>query len=249
MNPKNHLESYFVPADQIKNDLITIDGGEFRHLHKVKRKRVGDQVQVTDGEGNFYTVQIEQIKATQALAGIVKTRRLVGEPLTAITLAQGLIRSQRMDWLVEKGTELGVRRFVPVQMDYCQVGASDLKILRWQRLAQSALKQCGRSFLPQIDEKRVVKDLVNQLPKPVIFAHPGVKSGVREVVRSLGKKRETLLRSVSLIVGPEGGFSEDEITFFREWGFHQVQLGARRLRSETAAITLVTLTLEALGEM
>ncbi len=249
MNSKNHLESYFVPAGQIKNGLLIIGGGEFRHLHKVKRKKAGDQVQVTDGEGNFYTVHIEEIKATQAIATIVKTRRLVGETLTAITLAQGLIRSRRMDWLVEKGTELGVRQFVPVQMDYCRVGVSDLKIIRWQRLAQSALKQCGRSILPQIDKKTSVEDLVNRLPKPVLFAHSGGKASVLDVIRSLGKKKGTLLRKVSLIVGPEGGFSEDEVAFFREWGFHQVQLGARRLRSETAAITFVTLTLNALGEM
>lgn len=244
---QNHLECFFVPPEQISIDSLIISGNEFRHLHKVKRKRHGDQVHVTDGEGNFFTVKLEQIKATQAVAEIVKTQRLVGEPLVSLTLAQGLIRSQKMDWIIEKGTELGVKKFVPVQTDFSQIKPSDLKFTRWKKIGQSAIKQCGRSYLPIIEKKLYVSDLLENLSKPVLFAHPDVKKSVHDVISEINRKRT--LRALSLLIGPEGGFSKDEVANFKEWGFHQVQLGKRRLRSETAALTLIVLTLEALDEI
>lgn len=249
MKIKQHNECFFVPPSQIDQKRVLISGNEFRHLQKVKRKRVGDQIFIVDGEGNYYTVRIIQIQATKAVAEIEKTRRLVGESLVEITLAQGLIRSQRMDWLVEKATELGVRKILPVQMDFCQVNSSDLRLARWQRLAQQAMKQCSRSYLPKIENKIKVTELIDKLPKPVIFAHPGVKNSVGDVISRIVKKKGQTLRFISLLVGPEGGFSDEEISQFRQLGYFQVQLGGRRLRSETAAISLIALTLEALGEM
>ena len=244
---QNHLECFFVPPEQVSNESIIISGNEFRHLQKVKRKRVGDQIQITDGDGNFYTAKLSQIKATQATAEIVKKQRLVGETLVAITLAQGLIRSQKMDWIIEKGTELGIKRFIPVETNYSQVRPSDLKYSRWEKITQSAIKQCGRSYLPKIEKKRKSNDLLEYLTKPVIFAHPGIKDSVSGIILDLNRKRT--FRELSLLIGPEGGFSEDEVLNFKEWGFHQVQLGNRRLRSETAALILVALTLEALNEI
>jgi len=249
MSKDFHLESFFIPANKINGNQLIIDGNEFRHLHKVKRKRVGDKVHATDGEGNFYTVQLIKIKATQAIAEIGKIQRLVGESLVSITLAQGLIKSQRMDWLIEKGTELGIRKFIPVQTDFCQTNPSDLKLNRWARVAQAAMKQCGRSILPQIEKKVKVKELADVLERPAFFAHPGVRTTVNEALAEIQKKRKDTIRSLSLLVGPEGGFSDDEVNLFKQWGFFQVQLGQRRLRSETAAITLITLTLDALGEI
>jgi 16S rRNA (uracil1498-N3)-methyltransferase len=244
---QNHLECFFVPPEQVSNDCLIISGNEFRHLQKVKRKRTGDQIQVTDGDGNFYTVKLNQIKATQATAEIVKKQRLVGEPLVSITLAQGLIRSQKMDWIIEKGTELGVKKIIPVETDFSRLKPSELKYSRWEKIAQSAIKQCGRSCLPQIEKIQKVNDLLENLSKPVFFAHPGIKKSVHDVISDLNRKRT--LRALSLLIGPEGGFSEDEVVNFKEWGFHQVQLGNRRLRSETAALTLIALTLEALNEI
>jgi 16S rRNA (uracil1498-N3)-methyltransferase len=244
---QNHLECFYVTPDQVSGESLVILGNEFRHLQKVKRKRVGDQIQVTDGDGNFFTAKLNQIKTTQATAEIVKKQRLVGETLVAITLAQGLIRNQKMEWIIEKGTELGIKKFVPVETDFSQVRSSELKYSRWEKIAQSALKQCGRSYLPVIEKKQKVDDLFEYLPKPVLFAHPGVKDNVHGVISDIIRKRT--VRELSLLIGPEGGFSENEILDFKEWGFHQVQLGNRRLRSETAALTLIALTLEALNEI
>ena len=249
MNQTSHKECFFVSSAQIGKDEVLISGNEFRHLQKVKRKRIGDQVFVTDGEGNFYTVRLKQIQATKAVAEIIKIRRLVGEPSVEITLAQGMIRSQRMDWLIEKGTELGIRKFIPVQMDFCQVKASDLRISRWQRLAQAAMKQSGRSYLPLIEKKQKINDLSEKLLKPVLFAHPGVRKNVGDVLNAVRQRQGKAVRFISLLVGPEGGFSDDQIEQFRQWGYFQVHLGQRRLRSETAAIALITLTLDALGEI
>jgi 16S rRNA (uracil1498-N3)-methyltransferase len=154
-----------------------------------------------------------------------------------------------MDWLIEKCTELGVRKFIPVQTDFCQTNPSDLKRNRWARVAQAAMKQCGRSILPEIEKKMKIEKLADILNGPVLFAHPGVKTTVGDALTDVQKKKKDLIRSLSLLVGPEGGFSDDELDLFKQRGFYQVQLGKRRLRSETAALSLIALTLEALGEI
>ncbi len=241
------MESFLVSPEHVKGDRVVISGEECRHLHKVLRKRAGDTVAATDGRGNFFTVQLQEVGDSRAVGEIVGRRRLVGEPLVSLTLAQGIIRSQRMDWLVEKATEMGVRALVPVHTQFSQGGSSEIKLQRWRRLARAAVKQSGRSVLPEIGEPVLVSALRELLPHPVLFAHPGTRLTVQEV---LSKRRDSdVLRSVSLLVGPEGGFSDAEVARFLDWGFQQVHLGGRRLRSETAAVTMIALTLQAVGEM
>ncbi len=202
---------------------------------------------VTDGRGGFYIVRLLELKATYATGEIVKRRRLVGESVLSITLAQGIIKSQRMDWLVEKATELGIKTILPVQTAYSVAGSSEIKLQRWQRLARAAVKQSGRSVLPRIEPVCEVAELSRKLAGPVLVAHPDTKNSVRDALTRLNDARE--VRTISLLVGPEGGFSEEEVAQFRAWGYHQVHLGERRLRSETAAITMLTLALQAVGEL
>ena len=242
-----HLESYFVEPEWISGDRVVFAGEELHHLRKVRRKRPGDTVAATDGRGNFFTVRLAEFTADRAVGEIVKRRRLVGEPLLSVTLAQGIIRSQRMDWLVEKATELGARAVIPVVSRYSVAGSSEIKLNRWRRLAKSAVKQCGRSVLPEIAGPVELRHLAELLPGPVLFAHPGTRRSVADVLSE--RARISDLRSVSLLVGPEGGFGEEEVAQLLDWGFHQVHLGGRRLRSETAAVTMITLALQAAGEL
>jgi 16S rRNA (uracil1498-N3)-methyltransferase len=241
---EEHFENFFVEPDKISVDRVRFDGSEFHHLVKVKRKAVGDQVNVVDGTGNFYSTRLIEIKSGHAIGEIAKKQRRVGELAVSIQLVQGVIRHQRMDWIIEKGTELGVDRFIPLQTEYCQFRPSELKFQRWKRLARNAVKQCGRSVLPKVDD---LPDCLRS--SSVIFAHPLKHVGVKNVIEKMQQKHQQPLQSISLIVGPEGGFSDTEVEQFLRWGYNQVDLGQRRLRAETAAITLLVLTLEAIGEV
>ncbi|MCH8125861.1 16S rRNA (uracil(1498)-N(3))-methyltransferase [candidate division KSB1 bacterium] len=242
-----HLESFIVSPNQVNNNQLLISGKEYHHLSKVKRKRKGDRISVTDGAGNFYFVKIQKIHSNEAVCEILKTVRKVGEPVISIHVIQGLLKCQRMDWLIEKGTELGVSHFYPVMTEFCEAQTSDVKLKRWQRISRSAVKQCGRSVFPEIHPMQKLENLWEELPKPVWFAHPKEEIKLSNAIDI--KKKIKSSNAISLLIGPEGGFSEHELNTFKDRGFIQVSLGNRRLRAETAAISMVLLALQEFGEI
>lgn len=244
----SHLESFIVLPDQVNGGQLSISGKELDHLRKVKRKQVGDEFSVTDGMGNFYSVRLQKLGRNEAICQILRTRRKVGEPSVHITLVQGILRSQRMDWLVEKGTELGVSRFVPAKTRYCNADLSEIKLKRWARIARAAVKQCGRSVFPEIVPAQDLGTLLLHMKKPIWFAHPGKKHEAL-ASRQPSRVRHEQGTAVTLIVGPEGGFSEDEVDSMVDRRCEMISLGERRLRSETAAISMILLALREWGEV
>lgn len=243
----SHLESFIVSTHQVNDQQLIITGKELHHLHKVKRKRKGDRITVTDGAGNLYVVEVQKVSAKEAVCEIIKTSRMVGEAAISIHLVQGILKSQRMDWLIEKATELGVSHIHPVTTEFCVANTSDIKVKRWQRISQSAVKQCGRSVFPEILAVEKIDNLLEQLPKPVWFAHLNDKKKQLSSIISRTKGKRS--NAVSLLIGPEGGFSNEELHLFKKMRFTQISLSERRLRSETAAISMVLLALKEFGEI
>jgi len=200
-----------------------------------------------DGEGRAYQVRILSATAKTATGKIIQTRRSLGEPVAEITLAQSVLKGDRFDWLVEKCTELGVRRIIPLQTETTIVKATPPKRSRWRRIAIAAMKQSGRTVLPEISPPKTFLQVIamGAACKYRLIAHAGGESldfhrqedGPRMKSRAL------------LVVGPEGGFTEEEIARAKENGFTPIGLGPRRLRSETAGVVLSTLLLSHLGEL
>jgi 16S rRNA (uracil1498-N3)-methyltransferase len=242
-----HLESFYVPAENVRGNRVVFPEEEVHHLFKVLRKRAGDRVSATDGRGNFYEIRLVYLDREKAEGEILKKRRLIGEPAITITLAVGMIKPQRLDWLVEKATELGVRRMVFFPSRYSTVTGSAQKVERWQRIAIAALKQAGRSILPEIRWHDSLQMALDELERPVLYGDADSDHTVGTRIAELRQDVYDLYR-VTLLVGPEGGFSTDERALFEERGFLSVSLGERRLRTETAAIALTTLALQAFGE-
>jgi 16S rRNA (uracil1498-N3)-methyltransferase len=232
------MDYFLVESEQIDGDHLVLKGDEYKHLSRVLRKRVGDHVFVTDGRGRMYEVIIQEFSRTEAQCSIIQTVERWNEPRTEVTLAISLLRNPaRFDLVIEKATELGVSKIIPLLCE--RTIPKQEKHARLEKIAVSALKQCGRSILPQIFVLTRFDTLVRNSDR---FGLKVIAHEKTEQSHSLGSviRHHEDVKSVLLIVGPEGGLTQEETDLADRQGFISVSLGPRRLRSETAAIVGVS---------
>jgi 16S rRNA (uracil1498-N3)-methyltransferase len=241
---------YVLPQD-IDGDRVLFRGEEAKHLCAVYRKKVGDVVNAVDGLGNELTVVLEQADPKSATGRVIRHRRKSREPVSKVTLAQAVSKGSTMDMVIQKGTELGAYRFVPMVTQCTVVSPSRQSSLkkqrRWQRVAISAMKQSLRSHLPLVDPLTNFDQVLREAEKADVTLMASVVKEAESLDRLLEERKA--LREIMLLVGPEGGFSSQEISQAQQRGVGLVSLGPRRLRAETAAILLVGLVLFQLGEL
>jgi 16S rRNA (uracil1498-N3)-methyltransferase len=243
-----HRESFYVNQKYVFDNEVIISGDEAHHLSRVLRKKTSDVVWAVDGEGTAYEVQIINISRDEARGKILQKRRRLGEPVADVTLAQGILKGDRFDWLVEKATEIGIRSIIPLLSENTETAATPQKLARWKRVTVAAMKQSGRSILPEITPAKTF-DYVLSLASEChhrLIAHPGSGSTPIQLPPQNGPK---ITPKAIIIVGAEGGFTQEEIEQSRKHGFQSVTLGQRRLRAETAGIVISTLMLFQLGEL
>lgn len=236
------MRQFFAPRSAIGPDgTLMLEGEEFRHAVKVLRLRPGDRFWATDGQGTQYLAEVESL-TRQALRGRILDRRVnAGEPETHVALAFAVPKGERADFLVEKATELGVMELIPLRTERSVRDAAG-RVARWQRVALAAVKQCGRSRLPQIHRPLDFPEVVGILRD----YHVGF---IADPQASTGLPRSPLPSRILLLVGPEGGFTEEEVALAREAGFQAVRLGNRILRIETAALVLLGAIMNLRGEI
>lgn len=236
------MARFFLPQANIRDGRGVVHGQELTHLMKVLRLRPGDFVTVFDNTGWEHDAVIETLTSERGELQIVESRRSDREPSLAITLAVGLTKGEKLDWTIEKATELGVTTVIPFFSSYTVPKLDPAKIHkraeRWRKIAVSAAKQCGRSLIPEV---RSLCTLENFLCEPwpetlkLIFWENETERSVRE---RFEKFRET--KSVLVAIGPEGGFSKREVELATAQGFQSVRMGRRILRAETAALAALT---------
>ncbi|MFQ6116348.1 MAG: RsmE family RNA methyltransferase, partial [bacterium] len=161
-----HNDFFYVHPEDVAEGFVTLQKDEFHHLIHVHRKRIGDSFLAVDGVGTVYDCQIEELKRDSLKARILKKRRNVGEPVFQLTLALAILKKARFDWVVEKGTEIGICKFIPVLSSRSTVGEDSGKPNRWQRIALAAMKQCGRSYLPAIESPIPLETVCEQCSTP-----------------------------------------------------------------------------------
>ncbi len=238
------MEYFYTDPLLITETSLVLKGGEFKHLHKVLRKKVGDTVFVVDGKGTVYESVIKMVDGDQAECTIVRSIRSQTEPDVDVTLTVGLLRNpSRFDFLVEKAVELGVRTIVPLRTRYTIPSTG--KQERWKQLAISAMKQSGRAVLTSIKPLMTFDEALLQNAELKLIAHEGVDTEHSMPSVLAGRPR---VRSVSVLIGPEGGFSAEELKLAAHHQWIPVSLGRRRLRAETAAIVSVALCIFQRGE-
>ena len=237
-----HLEQFYILPQNITGKKGYFLKEESHHIHNVLRKNTGDIITASDGQGTSYQIEITTYINGHVHGNILESRRLLREPVAEITLASSIIKPERFDWLVEKSTEIGVRKIIPVYTERGVQSVSDTKIARWRRIAISALKQSGRSFLPEISDPKTFQQVLTLISnyQTRYILHP--LSDHPDNLK-IDQPQKSVKSKVLILIGPESGFSEAELTNALEYGFQPLSLGSRRLRTETAAIVALSLIL------
>lgn len=242
---------FYIKPDSINDKFAVLDEEESKHAVRVLRLSKGAVVVLIDGLGNAFKGEITRTGTKSTDISIHSTIRNFGEPKVKLTLAAGLSTNYKFDTVIEKGTEIGVSRFVPLLTEKSKIKLDDpkrakTKINRYQKIARAAVKQCRRSYIPEICQPRPFKDYLREIDKDTlnIIFHPGENSQ-----NLYNLKIDNDIRRVNLIVGPESGFSPEEIDSAQAADIKSVSLGKRILRTETASIVVSSLLMNQLGEL
>lgn len=238
----------YVPPEAIVDDrAVLTDGEEYRHLVRVLRKRPGDRVTFVDGTGWVYDGEIEQV-GPAAVGLRVTRRRDETEPDVRVTLAPALLKGNRLDFVIEKATEIGVDGIVPMRTARTIVeqdaASGEARRARWQRLALSAMKQSLRSWLPPVAPVAEFSEVIARASAydlAVIAWEGETLDGIPAALADRPRPRRVLV-----LVGPEGGFDRTEVDAARHAQVSPVSLGARRLRADTASLVALTVLMTAL---
>lgn len=227
-----------VSQQQIDGGKAVISGRDYRHMVKVLRLKQGDSVTLFDTESNEHLGKITEIGSRDLVVEIIESRKVERDSPLCITLLQGLPKGDKMDYIVEKATELGVHSIIPVITERSQVRSSEKKS-RWERIALEASKQCGRTNPTIIENTLNFSEALNMRNGSdlAIILHVSSKSTIKEFL----KKSLQLPKNIIILVGPEGGFSQTEVLLASEMGFTPLGLGPRTLRTETASVAFLSI--------
>ncbi len=231
-------EFFYVPAEFIIDQHIAIEGDEAKHISRVLRKQPGDLIWVVDGAGKAFEAVIRLVAPEMVECEIIYEHHHLHEPDIDITLAVAQLKNpSRMDWIVEKATELGVRTIIPLQTS--RTIARSPKEERWNNIALAAMKQSGRCILPKIAPPADFDIVIANSTEFDLKLIPYERTDHVLFIAEAMKNRKPP-RSAMILIGPEGGFTEEEILQAEKAEFTQVSLGRRRLRTETAAIVALS---------
>jgi 16S rRNA (uracil1498-N3)-methyltransferase len=213
---------------------VVVTGALAHRLARVLRFRPGDEIVLTEGGPADRVVKLDEVTGKSVRGTIVGEVATPAEPRVEVILYQSLIRPNRFDYALEKCTEIGISRFVPVINEHTQVQeeSGSSRAERWRRIIVEAAEQCGRGRLPEVDQPRSFADAIRNAPGPKLV--PWEDEHTTLLGECLRSFREPPAQ-VSIFIGPEGGYTEDEIGLARHSGATLVTLGKRVLRSETAA--------------
>ncbi len=233
-----HINKEFIQG----NKAILKDKKEIEHLARVRRLKEGDQVILFDGEGQEYAASIFQIKRDEVIFHIQSTASLYSkESPLKIVLGIGVLKGNKLDWLVEKVTELGVAEIVPFYGQTSIPNWEEEKIIskknRWDKIALAAAKQCQRTKIPLIHHPCSFKEALQKISGDVLKIFIWEK----ERTRSLAQMTLAPFSVIYGLIGPEGGFSDEEAAQAQEAGFQPIHLGPRIMRSETAGVVATAL--------
>jgi 16S rRNA (uracil1498-N3)-methyltransferase len=250
------MHRFFIAPEMVKEMGISLAlPRELAHqVRDVLRLSAGAELILLDNQGDEILATVEESNRSEVSVQLLQRRRGKAPSPVHLVLCQGLLKSARFEWILEKGTELGVSTFAPVLCRRSMAGLGDTgaaKIQRWQRIIQEATEQCGRSILPPLLPIRSLSQALDDIPPGALAIMPWEEASGHSLRDALTKERaqttnDARPQTIFLFIGPEGGLTSEEVALARQRGTHIVTLGPRILRAETAALASIANVMYAL---
>jgi 16S rRNA (uracil1498-N3)-methyltransferase len=235
------MPRFYVSNPRTEQGLLKVEGSEVRHIRRVLRLKVGDRVVLFDGSAKEYEGIIVEESPSSVM---IKVEDILSPPKESpleITLAQSLLKGEKMEYLIQKATELGIKKIVPFFSSRSVPLLDKSKKLRryhrWEKIAIEACKQCGRTAVPKVEPLQNYSEMLGMAPSEslrlILWEKKG--QGLKEVLKGSNGKAK-----IFFVVGPEGGMSDEEVGEAQRAGFIPITLGKRILRSETAGLCFLS---------
>jgi len=222
---------FHINVSSIENGKFILDDSESHHFIKVLRKNIDTEIWLTDGMGNVYQAAVDGINNKIVSGMIVQEYPMYGENKYKLNLGIGILKKDKMEYVVEKATECGVNQIFPIIMD--RSIKRDVNIERLNKIVFTAVKQCGRSVLPTIHEPMSTNEFINSMNNKIMVFHELGNSIEKDKIINLNDE-------INILIGSEGDISECELELLRSHKAEFFNLGNRRLRSETAVVTALS---------
>lgn len=237
------MQHFFVTPEQVNDTEIYIEGQDVNHMKNVLRMKLGEQVEISDGNNLKYLCEIASFESERVILTIVEKKQADTELESKLYLFQGLPKNDKMEWIVQKAVELGVYEVVPVSMKRCVVKLDAKKAVkkveRWNSISESAAKQAGRSIIPKVTEVLAYEQALEKARElDVVLVPYELADKIEETKQIIAGIKKG--QSVGIFIGPEGGFEREEVDLAIRSGAAPVTLGRRILRTETAGLTMLS---------
>lgn len=251
------MSKFFIKKTDICGKIATLKGEDVGHVRKVLRLEKGDHIILCDGENTDYECVIENIDKDSLTARVENSHSSESEPFINVTLYQGLPKSDKMDYIIQKSVEIGVKTIIPVitERTVVKIGNetdSSKKTTRWRKIAVEAAKQSGRGAVPFVSEPITFAEALKLAQNDQLKLMPyekeknnGLKSIINDNIIDIA---ENDIRNIAVLIGPEGGFTEDETAEAIEGGFFTVTFGPRILRTDTAGLYVLSVLMYEMGD-
>ena len=242
------MPKFFINENQIKENQIYIKGQDVKHIEKVLRNKIGDEIEICNKDNSQnYLCTIKKINEDSIECEIKDKIDTQAEPKIKVTIFQGLPKSEKMELVIQKSVELGAHDIVPVEMERCVVKLNSKdkikKIERWQKISEVAAKQCKRNIVPKIHNVKTIKEICNLANNYdiLLVAYENEKENtLKKEIKNLLKQEKQELK-IGVLIGPEGGISTNEIEILRKNNAKIITLGSRILRTETVALNILSI--------
>lgn len=243
------MHRFFADASCIDDNVITVTGDDVQHISRVLRLKCGDCIEICDMCGTDYLCTVSSVSKTAVTANIIKKMPNSSESNLNITLYQGIPKGDKLDFIIQKSVELGAKRIVPVVMQRTVVKLKNaaLKTERQRKIAAEAAKQSKRGIIPKVSSPISFDDMINEIKNSdalnILAYENEEQTDIKSVLKNNGN-----MTDINIIIGPEGGFEDDEIKSAKEANINIVTLGPRILRCETAPVAVISAVMYELGD-
>lgn len=239
------MYKFFVEDSEIKENKVIITGENKNHIINVLRMEKGDKILICNKSNSCtFECELDLINKEQIVCKINKIIETTAEPKVKVDIFQGIPKSDKMDYIIQKSVELGASSIIPVNMKNCiaKIKDEEKKNTRWQKISEAAAKQSKRDIIPKIEKSISINQIcerINQYDLLIVAYENEENITIKNVLKSDNTKQK--VKNIALLVGPEGGISKQELQKLKENGAKIVSLGKRILRTETVALAVLSI--------